>query len=82
MERAKRAAAALVNSGNANIARIKMAGVEQPIDLIADRVMAEVLVEMNGRYPVTDGMFQALGVAKDHSTADLDAFFGGHNALD
>lgn len=82
MERAKRAAAALVNSGNANIARIKMAGVEQPIDLIADRVIAQVSVEMNGRYPVPDEMFRALGEAKDQSVADLDAFFGGQNALD
>jgi len=82
MDRAKRAAAALVNSGNANIARIKMAGIEQPIDLIADRVIAQVSVEMNGRYPVPDEMFRALGEAKDQSAEDLDAFLGGQNALD
>lgn len=81
-ELVKRAAAAMVNNGNASIARIKMAGIEQPIDLIADRVIAQVSVEMNGRYPVPDQMFQALGKAKDQSAGDLDAFFGGQNALD
>ncbi|WP_047552183.1 DUF6731 family protein [Methylotenera sp. G11] len=82
MDRAKRVAAALVNSGNANIARIKMAGVEQPIDLIADRVIAQVSVEMNGRYPVSDEMFRALGEAKNQLAEDLDAVLGGQNALD
>lgn len=73
--------AALVGSGNATTAKIKMAGIEQPIDLIADRIVTTVSVEMDGRYPSESKMFQALRAAKDRSTSELDAIFADEEAL-
>lgn len=54
---------------------------EFPIDLLADRVMGTVEVNMNGRYPDKAKMNAALLKAKDSVNEDLISVFGNKNAL-
>jgi hypothetical protein len=55
---------------------IDVEGKKQPIDLLADRVKAKCLVEMDGRYPKADTMFEALEIARKEVAGELAQHFG------
>lgn len=76
MDKAKDAAVALARSGLARIARVEIEDSDHPIDLIADRIKEKVEVEVEGRYPDPESIYNALMLAKDRRQADLDRFFG------
>jgi hypothetical protein len=79
--RVKGWAADLVLDGMATTAKVTLPGIDQPFDLIKDRLAVTLPVQMEGRYPSEDMMFHALRKAKDQSSSELEAFFGGENAL-
>lgn len=82
LSHAKDAVVSLAASGHASVARVKVGGIEHPIDLIAERVKSKIDVDMNGRYPVASQVFAALAAAKDECMEDLDAYFGIAASLD
>lgn len=73
----KNAAVALAKDGLVSVARVKLESEAEPIDLIADRVIATVTVPVakNGRLE-PETVYAALDRAKSDKKADLDAFFG------
>jgi hypothetical protein len=74
--RAKEAAVILARSGLASISRVSVEDNEHPIDLIADRIKEKIEVEIEGRYPDPESIYNALMSAKDRRQDDLDSFFG------
>lgn len=72
----KEAAVILARSGRAGVSRITIDGGEHPIDLIADRIIEKMTVEIDGRYPQPDSIYNELQQAKDRRQADLERFFG------
>lgn len=82
LKKVKQSAMAFVENGYASVARITMEEVEQPIDLIADRIVAKVSVSMNGRYPVTSEIYKELERAKSENQQELDKVFGTVNVID
>lgn len=76
LSKAKDAAVILARSGLARVSRIKIEDSEHPIDLIADRVQEKMTVELDGRYPDPDSIYNELMAAKDRRQDDLDRFFG------
>jgi hypothetical protein len=61
---------------------VKLLGIEEPIDIFADRIKDRIQVEMRGLYPVPSEMFSELASAKDRQAEALDAYFGvGSNVL-
>jgi hypothetical protein len=66
----------LVLKGDVTAAKIKLDGIEHPVDLLADRIIAIRKVKMNGRYPVEDDMYAALLTAKDEYESALSQYFG------
>jgi len=75
--KSKDAAVMLAKAGLAKVARVKVEDQSEPIDLIADRVVETVQVQLgdNGR-PLPEFVYAALGEAKTKRKRDLDAFFG------
>lgn len=82
----RKAVAFFVQNSMASVARFEVEdedGRVHPIDLIADRLISNQSVTMIGRYPESDGMFNALRKAKDESSDALEEIFGVNgNALD
>jgi hypothetical protein len=74
---AKTAAVLLAKAGLARVARVKIEGEIQPIDLIADRIVETetIPLEDNGR-PTPENIYNALDRAKDRRLTDINAFFG------
>lgn len=72
----KNAVVTLAKGGLASVARVKLEGELEPIDLIGDRVIenATVPLEKNGR-PAADEIYAALDRAKSKKQQDIDAFF-------
>jgi hypothetical protein len=66
----------LVMKGDVTAAKIKLDGIEHPVDLIADRLVTTRKVKMVGRYPDKDEMYAALLDAKDKFEAELSEYFG------
>ena len=84
-QRVKKAVVGLMGHLDVTVARLEVRDGEglHPIDLIADRLFARIEVEMAGRYPVEDSVFQGLREAKDeHNDAIKDIFGAGNGVLD
>lgn len=84
-QRVKRAAANLLSGVDMKVARLQVDedGVQHPIDLIADRLFSQVVVDMAGRYPVPASMYSNLLEAKnEHDSALEDIFGAAGNVLD
>ena len=62
--------------GDVTAAKIKLDGIEHPVDLIADRLVTTRKVKMVGRYPDEDEMYEALLDAKDKFEPELSEYFG------
>ncbi|OZI31753.1 hypothetical protein CAL29_28195 [Bordetella genomosp. 10] len=77
LSQAKDAAVMLARAGLAKVARVKVEEQNEPIDLIADRVVetAQALIGDNGR-PIPEMVYAALDRAKTKRKKDLDTFFG------
>lgn len=69
--------ASMAQAGLATVARVKLDDIEHPIDLIADRLLRTVEVEvgLDGRV-LPDAYFSALANAKYEATDTLNTFFG------
>lgn len=76
--RIKRTVAQLMNNVDVTKAKfmVEEDGVSHPIDLIADRLLSRQDVTMNGRYPNSSEMYQALRRAKDDHRDALHEYFG------
>lgn len=74
----KDAAVTLARSGLAKVARVQLEGESDPVDLIADRIVETITVNLgeNGR-PDPDSLYFALDEALTNRRADLKTFFGG-----
>lgn len=74
----KKTAVHAARTGLAKVARIQLADAEEPIDLIADRIVATITVpiDKNGR-PDVESIYAELDSAVTERRADLKAFFGG-----
>lgn len=74
----KRAITQLINNTEVTKARfvVEEDGVQHPIDLIADRLLSQQAVRMNGHYPIPDEMYRALRRARDEHRAALHEYFG------
>jgi hypothetical protein len=72
----KEAAVILARSGRAGVSRLTIDGGEHPIDLIADRIIEKMSVDIEGRYPQPESIYNELVAAKDRRQNDLDSFFG------
>lgn len=70
----------LINGDTTRAVKVKLAGDEFPIDLLAECVKGRIEVEMHGLYPVPAYVFQALQAVKDRNQDMLDAFFGQGDA--
>ncbi|QDH59501.1 hypothetical protein [Pandoraea pnomenusa] len=66
----------LVESGQARRVKLALEGVEHPIDLINDRLRGKANVEMNGRYPMPDSIYNELLGAKDDAEEQLRELLG------
>ena len=77
-EKTKRAIKELVEGDHATKAQVEIeeGGQILPIDLLADSVSSQQDVEMDGRYPITDSMFNAMESARREQRAELDQYFG------
>lgn len=77
LAQAKDAAVLLAKAGLAKVARVKVDDQNEPIDLIADRVVETISVALgdNGR-PVPELVYVALENAKTKRRKDLQSFFG------
>jgi len=51
-------------------------GIQHPIDLVADKLVYYTNVELVGRYPSADSMWDALTQAKDSKNDELSTYFG------
>jgi hypothetical protein len=81
----KRTMREIVNHADTRVARVMVDDDdhEHPIDLIADRIRDSVVVPMNGRYPVTEKMFNALREVHDAQGHNFRDIFGdGHKKID
>lgn len=76
----KQAVVTLAQAGLAKVARVKLEDVSDPIDLIADRVIETVHVDLqdNGR-PKPEYVYAAIEGARTRRSTDLDSFFGTHS---
>ena len=75
--RIKDAAVTLAKAGLATVARVKLEDVEEPIDLIADRIVSTMKVRlMNNGRPDPEAIYEGLGSAVDEHQEHLQAFFG------
>lgn len=74
----KKSAAAIAGTNNASVARVKVTdgNVEYPIDLIADRLVANEEVEMIGRYPSRESIYSSLRRALESKRDELNEIFG------
>lgn len=79
----KRSVLGLLGHTDVKVARLIVDDNEgrHPIDLIADRLMHYIDVEMAGRYPVEDSVFNGLMEAKDEHNNALEAVFGAGNGV-
>jgi hypothetical protein len=70
-------AVTLARTGLARVARVKIEDEDEPIDLIADRIIETITVPLNahGR-PDADAIFAELSDAETRREDDLAAFFG------
>lgn len=77
LEQLKHAIVDVARSGQARVARIKLEEDNEAIDLIADRIVESVTVDLNlkGR-PAPDDLFAAIAALRDKRKADLKTFFG------
>lgn len=66
----------LVESGHARKVKLELEGVDHPIDLFADRLKARITVEMRGRYPVREHIYQELQAVTDHFAPQLNEILG------
>ncbi|WP_118186009.1 DUF6731 family protein [Paraburkholderia phosphatilytica] len=66
----------LVASGHASIVRLEVEDLDHPIDLMADRLKSEVTVNTQGRYPIPQDIYAALGGVKDEFEQELVGIFG------
>jgi len=75
--RIKDAVVDVARSGRARVARIRLEEDNEPIDLIADRIIESITVELNekGR-PNPDDIFAAIAALRDKRKDDLKTFFG------
>jgi hypothetical protein len=75
--RIKDAVVALARSGLARVARVRLEDADEPIDLIADRIVGSITVPLqeNGR-PSSEDIYAALGKAEDDRSDDIRSFFG------
>lgn len=73
----KDAAVVLAKSGLAKVARVKLEAESEPIDLIADRIVSSISVQLldNGR-PDPEAIYAGLAQAESDRSADLKTFFG------
>jgi hypothetical protein len=75
--RIKDAAVTLAKAGLATVARVKLEDAEEPIDLIADRIVSTMRVSLmeNGR-PDPEAIYEGLSAAVDEQQDHFEAFFG------
>ena len=81
----KSALSELLKIGKVRSAKVEIdvKGKARAINLIEDRIAAKCEVPMDGRYPQTKQMFEAMEAARREVSGDLDAFFGSNEeALD
>lgn len=78
LEEMKEAIVSFAKSGRARVARIKLEEDNEPIDLIADRIVGTCTVDLdkNGRAS-PDDTYAAIAALRDHHADDLKTFFGG-----
>ncbi|MDP3514313.1 MAG: hypothetical protein Q8S20_16360 [Sulfuritalea sp.] len=84
-QKVKRSVVGLLGHGDVKVARLLVEDEEgrHPIDLISDRLMHRIEVEMAGRYPVEQSVFNGLMEAKDEHNDALETIFGaGDGVLD
>jgi len=77
LDKMKHAVVTLAKDGLATVAKVTIDDEKEPIDLIADRVIAtlEVGVDKNNRI-VPSSIYNQLALAKDNRNNDILAFFG------
>ncbi|TGV09420.1 hypothetical protein E4695_04705 [Alcaligenaceae bacterium 429] len=75
----KDAVVTLAKDGLATVAKVTIEGEKEPIDLIADRIIEtlDVDVDKNNRM-IPRSVYQQLERAKTRREEDLQAFFGGN----
>ena len=75
-ERLKDALSEIAKTDMAKVAKVRLEDFDEPIDLIAERIIETIDVEIgkNGR-PIPDDVFRKLQAAKDKRASDLKAFF-------
>lgn len=66
----------LVESGYARKVKLELDGIDQPIDLFEDRLKGKITVEMRGRYPVREHIYQELQAVVDEFALQLNEIFG------
>ena len=81
--RVKTALREFANMPGVRKVRAQSRGVEETIDLIAQRLRTEITVRMEDRYPNRIEIFRALTAAIDEQSDELESFFGDpENRLD
>lgn len=77
--RVKRAVSELMDVADVTRAKLEVDEADAPehtIDLIADRLSSRQQVQMNGRYPVSDSIYDALRKARSEVSDQLQEIFG------
>lgn len=84
--RLRGAVAEFVREGTASVARFEVEdddGRVHPIDLIADRLVSPQTVRMDGRYPDSNAMYNAINTARNDCSEAIKEIFGENgDALD
>lgn len=66
----------LLASGDATKVRLELENISHPVDLFSDRLKEKFEVEMSGRYPIEDHIYEQLAKAKDRFAEELSSIFG------
>jgi hypothetical protein len=66
----------MARNGRARVARVTLHEDSQPIDLIADRIVHKITVNMNSGRPDAEHMYACLADAESNKRAEIKAFFG------
>lgn len=76
--RVKRAMSELVGANIASVAKLEVSenDTSYPIDLVADRLFSKQDVEMDGRYPRRQSIYEALERARNDERTALESIFG------
>lgn len=73
----KNTVVAFAKSGLASVAKVQLEGDSEPIDLIADRIVETMHIELDdNRRPIAGSVYHSLDRAKVRRQDDLNTFFG------